>query len=163
MPCLRPVVLVLLATACAPRDPMSVLPSAERAALPATPGLATPGRLTVAEMLSRARSGSAPAAAGTPRALEPLVLRFAAGVVQPDAAQRGAIEGFARRAAGAPRVLVVGHRAEELANPDALLGQRRAVAVARLLEPQIPEVEMRFDPGAAAGEIVLLSEESPPR
>lgn len=160
MPSLRFLPLLLVA-ACASRDPMSVLPPADRAALLDGAGRdAAPGRLTVAEMLARSRSGAAPSPAPSPapamREVEPLVLRFAADAVQPDAAQRSAIEAFAVRAGGAGGVVVVAHRAAELAGGDALLGQRRAVAVARLLEPRIPEVATRFDPGAAPGEIVLL-------
>ena len=147
--------LLMSAAACAPRDPLSALPPADRAALLAEPGTAgrTPaGGTAVADMLARARVG----AAAAPKAAEPLVLRFSPGAVQPDPAQRGAIEAFAAKSAGTSKVLVVSHRAEGMAGPDALLGQRRAVAVARLLEPSIPEVEMRFEPEAAAGEVVLL-------
>ena len=157
----------LLAVACAQSDPMRYIPQGERNLLQAearlgdTPGrTATGGRISVDELLARARTAEAGAGA---RQAEPLVLRFTPGAVQPDAAQREAIERFAARAAGAPRVVVVGRRAATLAGPEALLGQRRAVAVARLLEPSLPEVETRFEPGVAADEILLVAGGGAPR
>jgi hypothetical protein len=149
--------LPLLAAGCASSDPLRLIPATDRSMLEAEARLGTGGSagrpISVEQMLASARASGGAAPGRMP---EPLVLRYAQGAVQPDPAQRMAIEGFATRAAGAPRVVVVGRRATSLAGPDAMLGQRRAVAVARLLEDRFGDVEIRFEPTAAADEIILL-------
>lgn len=158
-----PLLAALPLLGCVANDPIRYIPQNERNLLQAeaqlgdTPGRApSAGRISVEELLGRARTAAAAPQAGI---AEPLVLRFAAGATQPDDAQRAAIEAFAERAAGSPRVLVVGRRATALAGPDAFAAQRRAVAVARLVEPRIPGVEIRFEPNAAAEDIVLIAGE----
>lgn len=153
--------ILLLVTGCASSDPMRLIPPTDRSMLEAEARMGTGGGtsgrpISVDQMLASARGAAAPG-----RAPEPVVLRFAADAVQPDPAQRMTIEGFAQRAAGAPRVIVVGRRASG-ATAEAMLSQRRAVAVARLLEPRFPEVELRFEPTAVADEIILLGG-APPR
>lgn len=157
----RPIAILLLlpmlVAGCASSDPMRLIPPTDRSMLEAEARLGTGGSsgrpISVEQMLASARASGGASAGRMP---EPLVLRYAQGAVQPDPAQRMAIEGFAARAAGAPRVVVVGRRATSLTGPDAMLGQRRAVAVARLLEARFPDVEIRFDPAASAEEIILL-------
>jgi hypothetical protein len=79
------------------------------------------------------------------------VLGFAGGAVQPDAAQRDQLAAFARGGGG--RVVVTGGRGDP-----ALLGERRAVAVARVLEADLPEVELRFANGAPPDQVRIARE-----
>lgn len=147
----RALVLLLLIAGCAD-DPMRRIPPSDRALLEAEARLgggpaAPDGRTTVADVLARAR-GEAPGGST-------LVLSFAGGAVQPDAAQRDQLAAFARRGAG--RVVVTGGRGDP-----ALLGERRAVAVARALEADLPEVELRFATGAAPDQVRIAREAGTP-
>ncbi len=137
------------------QEPMRYIPQADRTLLQAQARLgeggvaaATPqSRTSVADMLARARSAD-PAPAR-------LVLRYAATEVLPDAAQRAVLVNFATANRGAPRVVVVA-RSGGLAGEDALLSQRRALAVARLLEADFREVQLRFEREAPAGQVLVL-------
>lgn len=127
--------LLLLPLAACGSDPMRYIPAGDRAVLQAEARLgaaqAQPeGRLSVAEMLARAR--------GSDGAEGALTLRFAGAEVQPDAAMRARLAGFAAANRGRA-VVVTGGRGDP-----ALLGERRAVAVARALEAEFPGVELRF-------------------
>lgn len=135
MPIARHLWLPLLVMGCAPTDPLRVIPAHERTMLQAEARLAAPTdrRGAVAAMLERAR-GPGPG---------PLLLRFEGEATQPDAAQRNAIARFSTAASGAPRILVAARPG--LGADAMMLGPRRAIAVARLLETEGREVEMRFD------------------
>ncbi|WP_431268581.1 hypothetical protein [Dankookia sp. P2] len=95
--------------ACAP-DPIRFIPPTDRTLLEAQARLGEggaarqPGRITVAELLAKARAES-PTAPG-PAARTGLVLRYAATQVQPDDTQRRDVESFAAAVRGAPLVTV---------------------------------------------------------
>jgi len=127
--------LPLLAIGCASQDPLAAIPAHERALLQAEARVATPTdrRGAVAAMLERAR-GVGPA---------PLLLRFEGEATQPDTAQRAALARFTEAARSASRVEVVARPG--LGAGAMMLGPRRAIAVARLLEGEGREVTMRFD------------------
>ncbi len=125
--------ILLSLAACGTPDPLRAIPSHERNMLEAEARLSTSRdrRSTVEAMLARARAND-PA---------PLVLRFPGAVTTPDAAQREAISRFATAARGAPRLIVQarpGGGAE-------MLPPRRAIAVARLLEADFPQVDIQFE------------------
>jgi len=133
---------------CAAPGPLSAIPAHERTMLEAEARLAaarapaqTPAgdrRGAVESMLSRAR-GAGPA---------PLLLRFEGAAIAPDPAQREAIAGFAKAAQGAPRLVVTAQPG--LGAGAQMLGPRRAIAVAKLLEAEFPEVDLRFDAALTA-------------
>lgn len=126
--------LILLAlAACAAPDPLSAIPSHERNMLQAEARQMTgrDRRSVVDAMLARARAND-PA---------PLALRFTGTETMPDAAQREAVARFATAARGAPRLVV---QARQGAGAE-MLGPRRAIAVARLLEPDFAQVDIQFD------------------
>lgn len=135
LPHRRHILLPLLVTACAPTDPLRSIPAHERNMLQAEARMAAPAdrRGAVSAMLERARAND-PA---------PLLLRFDGETVQPDEAQRAAIGRFGAAARGAPR-LIVAARPGLGANAQ-MLGPRRAIAVARLLETPETEVQVQFD------------------
>lgn len=133
---MKPILCCLIPLAlagCAAPDPLSAIPAHERNMLQAEARQAT-GRdrhAVVQAMLARARAND-PA---------PLALRFTGTETAPDAAQRDAVARFAAAARGAPRLVVQarpGGGAE-------MLAPRRAVAVARLLEPEFAQVDIAFD------------------
>ena len=147
------VILPLLAAACAD-DPMRRIPATDRALLEAEARLGGPsgqpgGRTSVEEMLARAR-GEAEAAAALPRD-GALVLRFAGQAVQPEPPQLAQLYAFAARQGGG-RLVVTGGRGDP-----ALLGERRAIAVARALEALGPPVELRFASGAPPDAVQIAS------
>lgn len=153
------VVTSMLALAgCEQRDALRYIPATERtllqaeARLGAGAGGTAPQRMSVEALLAQARGGTAAPA---------LTLRFAPGAVQPDAAQREAVARFAAAAQGAARLQVSARPGPEQ-GAELLLGQRRAVAVARLLEDAAPEVALRFD-AAVPADAVLLAAEGPGR
>ena len=126
--------LVLLAlSACAAPDPLSAIPGHERTMLEAEArqGTSRDRRAVVDAMLARARANGPP----------PLALRFPGTSTTPDAAQREAVARFATAARGAPRLVV---QARQGGGAD-MLGPRRALAVARLLEPDFAQVDIAFD------------------
>jgi hypothetical protein len=149
MPIARHLWLPLLAVGCAPTDPLRAIPAHERVMLQAEARMAAPAdrRSTVAAMLERAR-GPGPA---------PLLLRFEGDATQPDTAQRTALARFTEAARGAPRLVVAARPG--LGADAMMLGPRRAIAVARLLEAEGREVEMRFDTAMPVDQVrVLLPE-----
>ncbi len=106
------------------------------------------GRTNVADMLARARANDqAPPSR--------MVLRYAGTEVQPDAAQRAELLQFAAANRGAPHVVVIA-RASAPATDGSLLNQRRALAVARQLEGQFREVQLRFERDAPVGQVLVL-------
>ena len=86
-----------------------------------------------------------------------MVLRFRGTDVAPDEAQRAELNRFAAANAGAPGAVVIAQR-DALGGETALLGQRRALAVARLLEGSFREVQLRFERDAPAGQVLILRE-----
>jgi hypothetical protein len=145
-------VLALLAS-CA-SDPLRRLPATDRALLETEARLGTVGgqagggRTSVAEILARAR-GDTPGATN-------LVLRFAGMTVQPDGAQRNELAAFAARHRSG-RVVVTGGRGDP-----AMLGERRAVAVARALEAEAPAIELRFASDTPPDVVQIASEPGTP-
>lgn len=153
---------------CEQRDALRYIPATDRALLQAEARLGAgaggaPQRMSVEALLAQARGGTEAAAAPAPASGQSLALtlRFAPGAVQPDAAQRAAVARFAAAAQGAARLQVSARPGPEQ-GPELLLGQRRAVAVARLLEDAAPEVALRFD-AAVPADAVLLAAEGPGR
>jgi hypothetical protein len=137
--------LALLPVACS-SDPMRRIPPGDRALLEAEARLGggnqgpAEGRMSVADLLARAR-GDQSSSDGA------LVLSFAGGAVQPDEAQRRQIAAFAAARTGG-RLVVTGGRGDPQ-----MLGERRAIAVARALEADQPDVELRFATGAAPDQV----------
>jgi hypothetical protein len=136
-------------------DPMRRIPPTDRALLEAEARLGTgggqgaaTGRMSVEDILARAR-GEAQGGAG-------LTLRFADGAVQPDPAQRAQLAAFAARNRGGA-ILVTGGRGDP-----AMLGERRAVAVARALEDAAPQVELRFASGTPPDLVQIASTRGTP-
>lgn len=137
--------LTLLAlAACGTPDPLRQIPSHERNMLEAEARMSAgrDRRSAVDAMLARARAND-PA---------PLLLRYTGTVTAPDAAQREAIARFAAASRGAPRLIVQarpGGGAE-------MLGPRRAVAIARLLEADFPNVDIQFEAQTPADVVRIL-------
>lgn len=153
-----PLCLGLLLAGCE-HEPMEYIPPADRALLQAQARLAGGGSgagpVTVQDMLARARDAKTPdGPTGTAsRAPEPLVLRFASGVVMPDAQQRETLGGFATAAQG--RRLIVLSRPGVASGATPMLGQRRAMAVARALRQDESEIELRFSSDAPPDVVVV--------
>ncbi len=144
MPHHRTIWLPLLVIGCAANDPLGDIPAADRAMLQAEARRAAPAerRSTVAAILERARGpGTAP-----------LLLRFQGDATQPDPAQREAILRFAAATSGAQRLVVTSRREPG----PTMLGPRRAVAVARMLEAEGREAEIRFDASMAADTVRIV-------
>jgi hypothetical protein len=126
--------LTLLAlAACGTPDPLRQIPSHERNMLEAEARVSTSRdrRSAVDAMLARARAND-PA---------PLVLRYSGTATTPDATQREAISRFATASRGAPRLVVQARPG----GGSEMLGPRRAIAVARLLEADFPNVDIQFE------------------
>jgi hypothetical protein len=85
-----------------------------------------------------------------------LVLRYAATQVQPDDTQRRDVEAFAAAVRGAALVTVASRPAGYDGGEAALIGERRALAVARLIRPEVPNVELRFEGAIPQGEVLVL-------
>ncbi len=143
--------LLLLLAACQP-SPEQTLALAQ---LRATGGGDASGGTSVAAMLARARA----AAAGPPGQL---VLRYGATEVLPDAAQRSELSRFATANHGAPAVVVLARAAGAAGEDASLLSQRRALAVARLLQADFREVQLRFEKEAPVGQVLVLREAGTP-
>lgn len=147
----RVLLLPLLLAACTD-DPLRRIPATDRALLQAEArlggaGAAQPeGRTSVADILARARGEGAADGA--------LVLTFPGEAVQPDSTQRAQLDAFAARGG---RLVVIGGRGHP-----AMLGERRAVAVARALEDQRPDVELRFASGAPPDQVRIAREAGTP-
>lgn len=156
------IVLLPLLAACS-NDPTRYIPASERSMLLAEARLGGTGgniggnagasdRISVAELLRRAQGASRTTAGDASR----LVLRYEADAVLPDPAQREALSRFAATVQGAPLVTVTSRPAGFAAGDASLIGQRRALAVGRLLERQVSApVELRFDPATPPGEVVV--------
>lgn len=148
--------LPLLAAACAD-DPIRRIPPTDRALLEAEArlgGAGQPGgRTSIEEMLARARGEAAAdgTATAAPARDGALVLRFQGQAVQPEPPQLAQLYAFAARAGGG-RLVVTGGRGDP-----ALLGERRAIAVARALEALGPPVELRFASGASPDAVQIAS------
>jgi len=147
--------LLALLAACGD-NAMRYIPPSDRALLEAEARLGrgapagTDGRTTVADLLARARGeggGGAETRTGA------LTLRFEGTEVQPDAVQRQRLRAFATANRGA-RLVVTGGRGDP-----AMLGERRAIAVARALEPDAPDVQLRFASGGGA-ELVQIARDA---
>ena len=145
--------LPLLASACA-HEPMEYIPPADRSMLQAQARLggdesAAPKEgIPVDEMLARARTQNSDAAAAGR-----LVLHFAAGDAAPDAGQKVQIAAFARATGGAPLRVIA--RKRSLSEDTALLTQRRAVAVAKMLAASTPNVDITFAVTTPGDEIII--------
>ena len=137
-------------------DPLNYIPAQDRSLLQAQHRLgedagASASPISVEALLSQARSNGA---GGT--ADGEVTLRYQGAAVQPDDAQRAVIRRFAAEARDKGRRVTVVSRQDSFDDAAApLLGQRRGTAVARELQTIVPEVDLRFDPGAAAGVVVL--------
>jgi hypothetical protein len=147
--------LPLIAAGCAD-DPMRRIPATDRALLEAEARLGGPsgqpgGRTSVEEILARARGDNPGDTQGATASDTTLVLRFTGEAVQPDAGQRALLSGFAARNR-AGRIVVTGGRGDPT-----MLGERRAVAVARALEGQAASIELRFASGAPADAVQIAS------
>ena len=134
---MKPTLILMLfaLAACGSPDPLRQIPAHDRNMLQAEAraGASRDRRSTVDAMLARARANDP----------QPLILRYSGAAVAPDAAQREAITRFATAARGAPRLVVVTRQG--LGEGGNLLAPRRAVAVARLLEPDFPTVDIQFE------------------
>lgn len=150
-----PILLLLVLTACS-GGAMRYIPPGDRALLEAEARLGTgggqpqAGRTTVEDLLARARGEAPRPVAGD------LTLRFAGTAVQPDAAQREQLRAFAaaRRGAG---LVVTGGRGDP-----AMLGERRAVAVARALEAEVPDIALRFASDAPPDQVRIARDAGTP-
>ncbi len=91
-----------------------------------------------------------------------LLVRFEADAVSPNPSQRAELRQFAQASPGTARRFWVTSRPgsfEDTGTP--VLGQRRAVAVARELSSVSPDVELRFDPALPPGVVVVTQEARP--
>ena len=152
-------VLVLAALAGCSSDPMRFIPANERMMLQAEARMnesrgqggtaaGTGGnKLSVQSMLDQQR--------GATPSQDRLVLRFATDVVQPDAAQRADISQIAERGASAGGMTVLA-RPLGAGSSGAMLDQRRAVAVSRLIEPSVPGVAVKFDSSVPADSLIVI-------
>jgi len=135
------IVTGLLALGACAHEPMDYIPPSDRTLLQAQArmgdGSVAGQPISVQDMLQRAR-GHADSVADGRR----LVVQFSGDAATLDDAQRQSLAKYAAAAGGAP-VTVTGQRAGFTGNA-ALLGQRRAVAVARLLSETLPVVDVRF-------------------
>ena len=141
------VLLSALGVAACANEPISYIPPTDRALLEAQARMAgsgaSHGPISVEDMLRQARSGQS-AAETAPH----LVLQFSNGAVLLDDAQKQSLAKFAAAARGQPVSVV--SRPGGFEGAAALLGQRRAVAVARELSASQPDVELRFSADAPA-------------
>lgn len=156
------VLLPLLALVACTHDPIEYIPATDRALLQAQArvdgGGAPQGAVSVDQMLARARTAADAAKSKPPaiKSVEPLVLQFAVGAVMPDAQQKQSIASFAAAAKG-QRVTVISRPGD--AKGDAvLLGQRRAMAVARALQPGVNDIDLRFTADAPPDVVVISLE-----
>lgn len=149
----RGYLLCLLLAACS-QDPVRYIPEEDRRA--AAADKATP--ISVSEMLANARHESLAPAAPSGR----LLVHFQGDTVTPDPAQRASLWQFASNASAARQKLLVASRPGNFDDPGSpVLGQRRAVAVARELSAVVKDVEMRFDP-ALPPDVVVVTQGARP-
>jgi len=143
--------VVILLAGCA-QEPMQYIPPTDRALLQAQARLgesgSPQGAITVADLLRRARPADGQAAAATR-----LVLQFVGDTVIPDEAQKQSLARFSAAAAGRA-VIVTGQRGG-FEGTSGLLGQRRAVAVAKSLADSQPDVEVRFSSDTPADTVIV--------
>lgn len=140
-------------TPAAPASDATPAPGATPVAAPLPPTAPAQGnRLSVESLLAQARQ--APAEAPQPEGPR-LLLRFSGDETQPTEAQRNQVTAFTRRARG--RNLIVSAR-----SGGDLLGPRRAMAVARLVQSRFPDVELRFDAAMPGDEVSLEVSRAPP-
>ncbi len=160
----RVVLLCVLLAACS-HDPVHYIPEADRRAA-ASDGS---GPISVDELLARVRSSESTAPesatqAGTMQAETPgrIVMRFADNAIQPDAGQREALRQFAAASLAARQPVVVSSRPGSFDDPgQKVLGQRRAIAVARELSSVAGDVETHFD-AALPADVVVVTQGAPP-
>lgn len=162
--------LPLAIVACA-HEPLEYIPANDRAMLQAQARLGLDSGehrsegVSVKEMLMRARGtdGGAPGVdADDAQARRPgdgvggTKLEFADGQLQPTDAQRQQLLRMASAVSGAGGATVVTHP-EGLQGASPLLGERRAMTVAHILEASVPKVDVRFDPDMPAGEVIVVA------
>lgn len=142
----RALILTLLLAACSP-DPVKYIPEADRRDPGPNPG----APITVDQLLARARLAD-PTKPGIPGRL---LVRFDGTALALTEAQRSDLREFANRIT-MPRKLLVSGRPGGFDDPGApVIGQRRAIAVARELTAAGAEVEMRFDTALPPGVVVV--------
>jgi len=156
------VLLGALGLAACAHEPMDYIPPTDRALLQAQSRLgdsgASAGPMSVDRMLRQARNapdgnatdGRTPGNAGDPTRL---LLHFTAQSVQLDDTQKAALDQFATAVSGKP--VMVTSRPGNFADSAALLGQRRAVAVARQLQSSVADVQLRFLPDTPPDVVVV--------
>ena len=153
--------LAVCGLAACTHEPIEYIPLDDRALLQAqarlgqAPGQSA-GAIPVDEMLRRARAAGDTSDASDPAPATPsrLVLQFKGDAVQPDAEQKKALSGFASSMQG--RSVTVLSRPGGFDGATALLGQRRALAVAHELSAAMPDVDLKFTPDAPA-DVVIVS------
>ncbi len=151
----RALPLCLVLAACS-QDPVRYIPEAERTAAAAE--VARP--ISVDEMLARTRNSNAAPASSISTVPGRLLIRFDGAAITPDAGQKASLREFAASTGG--RSLMVASRPGSFDDPGTpVLGQRRAVAVARELSSVAQDVEMRFDPALPPGVVVVTQEARP--
>lgn len=148
----RIILLPMLAlAACAP-EPIEYIPPHDRTLLQAEARMGGAGggtgAISVDQMLQRAR-----ARPDSSTTASRLVLQFSGETVALDDAQKQSLAQFATSAQGRP-VTVLGQRA----NSASMLGQRRAVAVARVLSASLPAVEVKFSPEIPPDAIIVSTD-----
>ena len=133
--------------------PIDYIPAQERAMLQSQghAGGAGGRPISVDQMLQRARTPEQSQAE-----VSQLLIHFENGAVMPDDAQKQSIDHFAAAAQG-ETVTVVGQKGE-VSGPYALLGQRRAVAVARLLSVRIADVQVRFQADQSPDSVAITTD-----
>lgn len=135
----------LLALSACQNDPIRYIPPEDRTLLQTQARLdASPGEgkgITVQEMLQRAKTNAA-----GPVPSSRVLVRFLGGAVEPDAAGQEQLRAFAAQLPAPGLPVVVSSRPGDFTDPAApVLGQRRAVAVSRLLAGRVGNVQLRFD------------------
>jgi hypothetical protein len=143
-----PLAMAATLSACAPGSAGS--PAERVAALRAAePGAA---HASVAEMIERVRRGSASGKAGT-------AISFAPGSAFPDADGLRVVRALAPAARDAGGATVTARSDTD----GSYLDQRRAVAVAKILDGTVPDVVTRFDKDAPPGRVVVTMGSLPRR
>lgn len=150
----RGVLLCVLLAACS-HDPVHYIPEVDRREAASEAA----GPISVDQLLARLRSNAATAPAAMPGRI---VMRFTENTVQPDADQRETLRQFAAASLAARQPVVVSSRPGSFDDPgQKVLGQRRAIAVARALSSVAGDVETRFDATLPAN-VVVVTQGAPP-
>lgn len=164
--------MTLLGLAACTPAPIEYIPTDERTLLQAQARLGAsdaPGQsISVQEMLERARAqqvnaiqGQGPGqTAGRPASPSRLVVQFTGSAVALDETQRKSLDAFAAAAANAP--LVVTGQKGSFETSSTLLGQRRAVSVAKALEANSPNVDVHFIAGLPEDVVVVTTARTKP-